>query len=110
MSKLSTAERREELHRAIQVKGISRFSRSAAVRGKPGCRALATTLCKGTVLGGSRRFLGFRLELLPRPRRLETADVARNPGGTRVGLMTSLQSDVLSCPRHTGRKPVTLLR
>src|SRR5262245_44369671 len=73
-------------------------------------RALASILCKGTVLGGGRRFLGFRLELLPRPRRLEAADVARNPGGTRVGLMTSLQGDVLFSPRHTGSKPVTLLR
>src|SRR5262245_66657870 len=74
-------------------------------------RALASILCKGTVLGGGRRFLGFRLELLPRPRRLEAADVARNPGGTRVGLMTSLQGDVLSfSPRHTCSKPVTLLR
>src|SRR4026208_2301541 len=46
---------------------------------------LASILCKATVLGGSRRFLGFRLELLPRLRRLEGADVVQKPVGKRVG-------------------------
>src|SRR5262245_16643844 len=42
----------------------------ASVRCEQGCRTLASLLYKGTVLGGSRCFLGFRLELLPRLRRI----------------------------------------
>jgi hypothetical protein len=94
MSTPLTAERRDELdalHRAVEVKGDqgrdfhARLLGRTSVRGEQGCRTLASVLCKGTVLGGSRRFLGSRLELLSRLRRLEVAVVARKPVGKGVG-------------------------
>src|ERR1043166_4399650 len=79
----------------------SRFSCSllgrTPVRGEQGCRTLASVLWEGTVLGGCRRFLGFRLELLPRLRRLEIADVVQKPvatGVAEVRYMTSSQEDL----------------
>src|SRR5262249_23940441 len=63
-----------------------------SVRGEQGCRTLATILSQGPLLGGSRCFLGFRLELLPRLRRLEGAVVARKPVGKRVGYVGYMTS------------------
>jgi hypothetical protein len=92
MSMPLTTEKRDELHRAVQVKGIRI---AIFMLGYWGCTSFRANKAaelwpqyfhKAPFWAAVIAFLGF--ERIPRHRRLEVAVVARKPVGKRVGHMT----------------------